>query len=274
MESSSSSFGADWTQWLPRALTTPKMEEIRQSWYHVRIQLKESDKKDEPLVAFNLSESSLKRDIAIPYNQGNIFAFNGRAISPQSVSNLSIITTSQRQNVNRFEDLQGEDVTNEFVSSPPIATDIGQKLKKVFIVHGHDDASKNELSSFLFRLGLTPIILHEQPNAGKTVVEKFEQYSADAGYAFVLLTPDDIGGNDRKNLSSRARQNVILELGYFMGKLGRDKICGLYKQGVEIPSDVLGVLYLKYEQSIQERAFDILQELAHAGYSVNIGDEK
>ncbi len=112
--------------------------------------------------------------------------------------------------------MQGEDVTNEFVSSPPILMDNGQKLKKVFIVHGDDDSSKNELSSFLFRLGLKPMILHEQPNAGKTVIEKFEQYSSDVGYAFVLLIPDDIGGKDKENLSPRAKQNVILELGYFM----------------------------------------------------------
>src|SRR5215208_2971648 len=191
MSSSLSSIGADWTKWLPSVLTTPKMDEIRQSWYHVRIQLKETDKKDEPLLAFNLSESSLKRDITIPYNQGKNFTFNGRSISPQDINSISIITTSQREFNNNFEELQGEDVTTEFVSSTPIIMDNGQKLKKVFIVHGHDDSSKNELSSFLYRLGLKPVILHEQPNAGKTVIEKFEQYSSDVGYAFVLLTPDD-----------------------------------------------------------------------------------
>ncbi|MGB8035837.1 MAG: nucleotide-binding protein, partial [Nitrososphaeraceae archaeon] len=101
--------------------------------------------------------------------------------------------------------------------------------KKVFIVHGHDDGSKNELASFLYRLGLTPIILHEQANEGRTVVEKFESYASDVGYAFILLTPDDVGGKDKAELKPRARQNVILELGYFMGKLGRDRVCGLYK---------------------------------------------
>jgi predicted nucleotide-binding protein len=142
--------------------------------------------------------------------------------------------------------------------------------KKVFIVHGHDDGSKNELASFLYRLGLTPIILHEHPNEGRTVVEKFEDYASEVRYAFVLLTPDDVGGKDKTELKPRARQNVVLELGYFMGKLGRNRVCGLYKEGIEIPSDVLGVLYLEY-QELSERHFDIVQELGRAGYNINVG---
>ena len=220
-----------------------------------------------------MSESTLKRDISIPYNQGNKFFFNSRFISPHDIDSISIIVTSQRQSVNKFEELQGEDMTSQFISHPPEVTS-EQKLKKVFIVHGHDDASKNELSAFLFRLGLAPIVLHEQPNSGKTVIEKFEQYTSDVGYAFVLLTPDDIGGINKKDVSPRARQNVVLELGYFMAKLGRDKVCGLYRGGVELPSDVLGILFLKYNKSIQERAFDISQELAHAGYNINLVGKK
>jgi Predicted nucleotide-binding protein containing TIR-like domain len=75
-----------------------------------------------------------------------------------------------------------------------------KKLRRVLIV-GRDDAAKNELSSFLFSLGLTPIDLHEQPNTGKTVIEKFEQYASEVGYAIVLLTPDDMGGTDKENLA-------------------------------------------------------------------------
>ena len=70
-----------------------------------------------------------------------------------------------------------------------------------------------------------------------------------------------------------ARQNVILKLGYFMGKLGHNKVCGLYKGNVEIPSDVLGVLYLKYEKAIEERHFDIYQELERAGYKLGKGTD-
>ncbi len=87
--------------------------------------------------------------------------------------------------------------------------------------------------------------MHEQPNTGKTIIEKFEHYS-NVSFAIVLLTPDDIGAakDDQSNKKQRARQNVILELGYFLGKLGRDRVCALYKSDVEIPSDYKGVLFI------------------------------
>ena len=176
----------------------------------------------------------------------------------------------------------GVDVTYDFITSAPeenIERIVKERetidgavnsYKKVFIVHGHDDKAKTELSNFVFRLGLTPIILHEQPNGGNTIIEKFELYSSDVQYAFVLLTPDNIGGIDEKNLKPRARENVILEMGYFMGKLGRNKVCCLHKGGLEIPSDILGILYLKFEESIIDRRFDIVQELVRAGYNIKL----
>jgi hypothetical protein len=119
------------------------------------------------------------------------------------------------------------------------------RTSDVFLVHGHDEAAKQSVARFLERLELKPIILHECPNAGQTLVEKFEHHS-DVGFAIVLMTPDDVGGaaGDRGNLSPRARQNVVLELGFFMGRLGRNRVCVLYKEGVEIPSDYDGVLYV------------------------------
>ena len=102
------------------------------------------------------------------------------------------------------------------------------------------------MARFLEKLGLQPIILHEQPNSGRTIIEKFETYSSDISFAIVLLTPDDIGGineNDQEQ-QPRARQNVIMELGYFMGRLGRTRVCALHKGGVELPSDYQGVVYI------------------------------
>jgi predicted nucleotide-binding protein len=121
--------------------------------------------------------------------------------------------------------------------------------RRVFVVHGHDQARKESVARLLERLELEPIILHEQPNAGRTIIEKFEAVCADVGFAIVLLTPDDCGGpardNDRpEKLAPRARQNVILELGYFVGKLGRKHVCPLYEEGTEIPSDFAGVVYV------------------------------
>lgn len=120
--------------------------------------------------------------------------------------------------------------------------------KNVFIVHGRDNEAKEIVARFIQKLDLNPIILHEKPNSGKTIIEKFERFS-DVAYAVVLLTPDDLGSlNDtKKKSSSRARQNVILELGYFMGKLGRNNVCALIKNNVELPSDYHGILYVDFD---------------------------
>lgn len=124
-----------------------------------------------------------------------------------------------------------------------------KNTKKVFIVHGHDDALKNAVARLVDRLGLESIILHEQPNKGRTIIEKFLAYS-DVGFAIVLLTPDDVGGAakaTKESLLPRARQNVILELGFFLGRLGRERVAALYTPSVEMPSDYTGVLFVPYD---------------------------
>lgn len=115
----------------------------------------------------------------------------------------------------------------------------------IFVVHGHDDAAKISVARFIEKLGLEAVILHEQPNAGQTIIEKFERHATTSGYAVVILTPDDIGASKDSpdDVKARARQNVILELGYFCGALGRSRVSVLVKEGVEIPSDYLGVVY-------------------------------
>jgi hypothetical protein len=114
---------------------------------------------------------------------------------------------------------------------------------KVFIVHGHDDAALQGLARFLEKLGLAAIILMEQPNKGRTIIEKFEDSAGEVGFAVVLMTPDDVGSAAGEDPSIRARQNVLFELGYFSGKLGRGRVCLLRKGAVEIPSDLFGVIY-------------------------------
>jgi predicted nucleotide-binding protein len=121
--------------------------------------------------------------------------------------------------------------------------------KKVFVVHGHNEAAKNEVAYFLSKLGLEPIILHDRPNKGRTIIAKFSEESSDAEFAIVLLTADDLGNTKKTadtELNPRARQNVVLELGYFLAKLGPHKVCSLYEQGVEIPSDYDGVLWIPF----------------------------
>lgn len=120
----------------------------------------------------------------------------------------------------------------------------------VFLVHGHDDKVKETVARFLERLGLQVTILHEQPDRGKTIIEKFEHH-ADVGYAVVLLTGDDVGASrgSASELNLRARQNVVFELGYFLGRLGRGRVCALKEDKVEVPSDLSGVLYVPLDSS-------------------------
>ncbi len=140
--------------------------------------------------------------------------------------------------------------------------------KKVFIVHGHDGEALQGVARFIEKIGLTSIILHEQVNKGQTIIEKIEKYT-DVGFAVVLLTPDDkLTDKDSKPVS-RARQNVILELGYFLGGLGRDKVCVLKKGGVEMPSDFEGVVWVELDK-YNGWQMRLIKELKAAGYSPEI----
>lgn len=164
------------------------------------------------------------------------------------------------------EDTFGE-LLNVGASAP------GAFSNEVFIVHGHDDRSKVQLEILLQEIGLEPIVLHRQPDQGQTIIEKFEQHSQ-VGYAFVLLTPDEIAylaSEDEKPdheriKEDRARQNVIFEFGYFVGTLGRPRVCCLYNGDVTFPSDIAGLLYKKFNESIQEIAYSITKELKASGY--------
>jgi len=117
--------------------------------------------------------------------------------------------------------------------------------KKVFLVHGHDNELKEKVARFLEKIDLKPIILHEQVNEGLTIIEKFEKHS-DVHYSIILMTPDDLGNSKEKSdkLNFRVRQNVILELGYFLEKLGRKNVCALVKDQIEVPTDYDGVVYI------------------------------
>lgn len=144
------------------------------------------------------------------------------------------------------------------------------KSKDIFIVHGRDEVTKESVERFIKKLGLNPIILHKQPNAGRTIIEKFEDYS-NVGFAIVLLTPDDNGSSiDEPNgVKRRARQNVIFELGYFIGKVGRENVCALYKEGVEIPSDYQGVLYLPMDTN-NGWQLSLAREIKQAGIEIDL----
>lgn len=136
----------------------------------------------------------------------------------------------------------------------------------IFLVHGHDERAKAEVALFLERAGLPPIILHEQANRGQTLIEKFERHGKASGFAVVLLTPDDVGGQVGAPTEPRARQNVIAEMGWFAGRLGRERVCVLRKGAVVVPSDFHGVAYTDMDERGAWRN-ELARELREAGYN-------
>ena len=142
--------------------------------------------------------------------------------------------------------------------------------RDVFIVHGHDEATKTKVARFLERLEFRPIILHEQADQGMTIIEKLDKHGSSVAFAVVLLTPDDVGSVKGSTTSQpRARQNVILELGYFIGKLGRKNVCPLYSTGVELPSDFgsVGYTLLDAHEAWETK---LAKELRAAGLAVDM----
>ena len=156
------------------------------------------------------------------------------------------------------------DIEDENISSAPITQ---YNYTKLFIVHGHDGKLKESVARIIEKQdNIEAIILSEKANQGKTIIEKIEKYS-DVGGAICLFTADDIGkGKNEQNEQPRARQNVVLETGYFMGKLGRDHIVILADKGIEMPSDLSGIVYT----DTANWKFELLQELHAMGYNIDM----
>jgi predicted nucleotide-binding protein len=147
--------------------------------------------------------------------------------------------------------------------------DIIKNKKDVFIVHGHDTAMKQTMARFLEKIGCNPIILDEQINTGlNTIFEKIMDKAKQVSYAIVLLSPDDIVQNADGENKKRARQNVILELGLFIGQIGAENVCLARKGNVEIPSDISGVLYVSMDDDGWKLA--LAQKLKHANFDIDI----
>lgn len=143
--------------------------------------------------------------------------------------------------------------------------------RRVFLVHGHNMEALHTVARFLEGIGLEVTVLQEEPNRGQTIIEKFEQHG-DVGFAVVLLTGDDTGraaGASKLRSRPRARQNVIFELGYFIGRLGRERVCALYEDGVELPSDYSGVLYISIDTSGGWK-LKLGKELDAAGFEIDL----
>lgn len=144
--------------------------------------------------------------------------------------------------------------------------------KKIFVVYGHDDIAKTQLEAMLRRWDLEPIILDQQISAGQTIIEKLEEYSKEVQYAIVLATPDDEGKSlSESTTKKRVRQNVVLELGMFLSKLGRDKVAILLKEDrdFEKPSDIQGLVYIPFNNKVDDVTVNLVKELSNQGYNID-----
>lgn len=147
--------------------------------------------------------------------------------------------------------------------APPVS----KLSRRIFIVHGHDNGAKETVARYLSTIGFDPIILHEQANKGQTVIEKIES-SGNVGFAVVLLTPDDEGAKKGESPTLRARQNVLLELGYFIGRLGRSRVCVIRKGEVDIPTDFAGAIYQPMDEAGAWKQ-SLALELQAVGYEID-----
>ena len=163
----------------------------------------------------------------------------------------------------------GDDPSSE-PASPAQEMPEQQVSNRVFVVHGRDGGARDTVARYLDSLELEPIILQEQPNEGRTIIQKFEDYSG-VGFAVVLCTPDDVGAlaSEEDKLSPRPRQNVILELGFFWGRLGRKKVCALLDGDMDMPSDYGGVLYIPLDDA-EGWKLTLARELRAAGMAIDM----
>lgn len=275
-------------------------------YYHVLIETNEKvGKAQKNRQYFELDKVDLqeiKEDIVIPYLQKNEFQFDGYFLNPDDIVRV-VVKQSERtsKECSRHandslspgiimyispediveDDKYTEDITKEVFkesrkkikaghNSKPVEKEIKKDMSKVFIVHGHDDLAKTETARFVEKLGFTAVILHEQASSGKTIIEKIEEHS-NVGFAIVLYTPCDVGATkDKKDeLQFRARQNVVFEHGYLMGRIGRNNVCALVKDKVETPNDISGVVYIPmdYHKAWQ---IAVAKEMRNSGYEIDM----
>lgn len=207
--------------------------------------------------------------IANKYRTDTYFSVSGLTLE-QEIGRYRRDVTNK---INRLRGILGElELIPERIPAGSAPEQTVANGNEVFIVHGHDRAAKHEVARFVEQLKLKVTILDEQPGGGKTIIEKFEKYASNAGFAIVLLTPDDVGAakDERDNLNPRARQNVIFEMGYFVKGLDRARVCAMSSEEVEIPSDLAGVEYIHLDDYDGWKS-KLARELKAAGISIDTG---
>ncbi|AQX14970.1 hypothetical protein BKM78_02770 [Tessaracoccus sp. T2.5-30] len=187
---------------------------------------------------------------------------------PAGVKKVVAILEAAKRELALREELEQVVRTEESPEEKATAAEQG----RVFIVHGHDEARKHEVFRVLHDItGTKPIILHEQPSGGRGILEKLEAYAATVGFAVALLTADDVGrAKSAREEAPRARQNVVLEAGYFAGRLGRARVVLLHESGVELPSDLDGIVYVPLDPAGAWK-MKLAHEMASEGLQVDWG---
>ena len=280
------------------------MEEIKKIYYQILIEIKEKDKNKNNIRYYELDKTdkiALIKSIIIPFINGEEFLFNGYFLSKSNISRLLIKTTEKStRELSKLEndhmpaniimfispedivsyDKYTTDITKEILEEAKRMKDVPNNEKivntmkkepftQVFIVHGHDELAKTEVARFVEKLGFEAIILSEQPNEGKTIIEKIEEYS-NVDFGIVLYTPCDVGAESgSKDFKNRARQNVVFEHGFLIGKLGRDRVHALKKDDVETPNDISGIVYTNMDAG-KAWQFQIAKEMKNVGYNIDL----
>jgi predicted nucleotide-binding protein len=263
-------------------------------FYHARVLVQTgSSAKPRTEMGFepDLTYEDLIGKIAVPFLKRDRFFCGGVVIEPKTVKEVRFNSTAQpsselmplirarnaaSQIISNPEwDLtwEGTDITRKVLDDAsqriqdksPNASSKQQHSDRVFLVHGHDLTALDQAEILVRRFGLTPIILREMASGGRTLIEKIEAHS-DVGFAIILLTPDELGGKSAAALSPRARQNVIWEWGYLVGKLGRNRVVCIYKTGVELPSDMGGIVTINVGNDLREKTDELRKEFITAGY--------
>jgi predicted nucleotide-binding protein len=193
--------------------------------------------------------------------------------SPPSIQAVRTYLTEGKQRAIKLlkQAVRGleEEIASQEIVWEPVEPEAVRDLSKVFIVHGHDGELREAVARFISeKLGLEPVILHERPNKGRTIITKFREEAAGVGFAVVLMTADDLGkANAAPDLKPRARQNVVFELGFFIGALGPERVAAIVKGDIERPSDFDGVVYISFD--LDDWRTQPGKELKAAGYNID-----
>ncbi|MDJ1476896.1 nucleotide-binding protein [Bacillus sp. LS15-K4] len=263
-------------------------------YFHVIIEIKGNR---EPIYELDNTLEDVLEEVVIPYLEKKSFHFDGYSLNYDKIKKINIKrTTKPTTELANFEnekipvldvsresimsyDQHTEDVTKQFIAlgNEKLKEKGGKQLNTtkgkidktgVFIVHGHDQLALTKTDLFIRQLGLEPIVIQDQSNRGMTIIEKIESHSS-VGFGVILYTPCDVGAKHGDDLQPRARQNVVFEHGFLIGKIGRGNVAALVKDTVEKPNDISGIVYITMD-GFDAWKMKLAKELKSSGYEIDM----